>query len=213
MSNSKRIRYILIACEGLTEEAYFREIRQFMRQASIKVIPICLDGEQKGEEFVGKAWDGYIAEVKEFRSTRKMKTVYKDDEVWCVYDVDNKNPGDIIELEQKANERGMRIIQSNPCIELWFYLHFNDVDITDKSNQRAFKAKLKTVWPKYSEASRDRIARMDYLKTLTEISREQATERAEKLKKAHVSAARDHKARPSTNMGEIVKSLFDRKRS
>jgi hypothetical protein len=160
MSKSKRIRYILIACEGLTEEAYFREIRLCMRQSTIKVIPICLEGEQRGDKYIEKAWGGYITEVKEFRSTKKLKRVYIDDEIWCVYDVDNKTLGDIVELEQKANERGMRLIQSNPCIELWFYLHFRDVDSTDQSNQDDFKDRIRSVWPEYSEASRDRINRM-----------------------------------------------------
>lgn len=46
------------------------------------------------------------------------------DEVWCVFDVD-RHPylGEAIAL---ARENGIYLAISNPCIELWFLLHFED---------------------------------------------------------------------------------------
>jgi hypothetical protein len=46
------------------------------------------------------------------------------DEYWCVYDVD-QHPGLAAALEL-ANEHDINIALSNPCIELWFLLHFTD---------------------------------------------------------------------------------------
>ncbi len=46
------------------------------------------------------------------------------DEVWCVFDVDeHPRLADAIEL---ASARGIGVAISNPCIELWFLLHFAD---------------------------------------------------------------------------------------
>lgn len=46
------------------------------------------------------------------------------DEVWCVFDVDEHL--DIDEATMKARANGVHLAVSNPCIELWFLLHFKD---------------------------------------------------------------------------------------
>jgi hypothetical protein len=44
------------------------------------------------------------------------------DEVWCLFDVD-EHPS-LREAVALANARGIKLAISNPCIELWFLLHF-----------------------------------------------------------------------------------------
>ena len=46
------------------------------------------------------------------------------DEYWCVFDVD-QHPN-IDAAIQKAQANGIEVALSNPCIELWFVLHFQD---------------------------------------------------------------------------------------
>lgn len=46
------------------------------------------------------------------------------DEIWCVFDID-EHPN-IPDAIQKAEANGIRLAISNPCIELWFILHFED---------------------------------------------------------------------------------------
>jgi hypothetical protein len=46
------------------------------------------------------------------------------DDVWCVFDEDS-HPG-LREAIEKAEANGIKLAVSNPCIELWFVLHFND---------------------------------------------------------------------------------------
>jgi len=46
------------------------------------------------------------------------------DEVWCVFDVDD-HPR-LHEVEPMARDNGIHLAVSNPCIELWFMLHFRD---------------------------------------------------------------------------------------
>ena len=46
------------------------------------------------------------------------------DEYWCVFDIDeHRRVPEAIDMAQ-ANE--IRLAISNPCIELWFILHFRD---------------------------------------------------------------------------------------
>jgi len=47
----------------------------------------------------------------------------KDDEVWCVFDVD-ENEENITEAVDKAEANNIKIALSNPCFEIWFLLHF-----------------------------------------------------------------------------------------
>ncbi len=46
------------------------------------------------------------------------------DEIWCVFDID-EHPN-IPDAIQTAEAHGIRLAISNPCIELWFILHFED---------------------------------------------------------------------------------------
>jgi hypothetical protein len=46
------------------------------------------------------------------------------DEIWCVFDVDDHpNFAQAVDL---ARRNGVGVAVSNPCIELWFILHFED---------------------------------------------------------------------------------------
>ena len=46
------------------------------------------------------------------------------DAVWCMFDRDvHPNVAEALAL---ANEHGVHVVMSNPCIELWFILHFKD---------------------------------------------------------------------------------------
>ena len=47
----------------------------------------------------------------------------EDDEVWCVFDVD-ENEDSIQRAVEKAKESEIKIALSNPCFEIWFLLHF-----------------------------------------------------------------------------------------
>ncbi len=46
------------------------------------------------------------------------------DEVWCVFDVDD-HPA-LNDARQIAESQALRLAVSNPCIELWLLLHFQD---------------------------------------------------------------------------------------
>lgn len=64
------------------------------------------------------------------------------DKAYCIFDTDtDPNKNKIInEAIKLANKKGIQIITSTPCFELWFYLHFAYVI-----------KKLKKYYPKYEK--------------------------------------------------------------
>ncbi len=49
------------------------------------------------------------------------------DQVWCVFDVEAPQPHPrLAEAIRLADRRSVRCAMSNPCFELWLYLHFRE---------------------------------------------------------------------------------------
>ncbi|GAB4136801.1 MAG: RloB family protein [Planctomycetaceae bacterium] len=46
----------------------------------------------------------------------------KYEEVWCVFDVDD-HPN-LADAKEMARDNGLKLAVSNPCIEVWLWLHF-----------------------------------------------------------------------------------------
>ena len=65
------------------------------------------------------------------------------DEYWCVIDVD-QHPK-LVPAVEKAIANGISVAVSNPCVELWFVLHFQDqaAEIDRKRAQAISKKLLK----------------------------------------------------------------------
>lgn len=54
-----------------------------------------------------------------------------DDQVWCVFDVDDfyKSKSEtLLRAVTKATTKNIKIAYSNECLELWFLLHFNRIN-------------------------------------------------------------------------------------
>jgi len=63
------------------------------------------------------------------------------DGLWCACDVDEHTTATIIDSYKYAKARSIDIALSNPCIELWFLLHFKHV--TSPLNQHDALVQLK----------------------------------------------------------------------
>lgn len=46
------------------------------------------------------------------------------DEIWCMFDVDEHH--EVARAIARATDNQIRVAVSNPCVELWFVLHFED---------------------------------------------------------------------------------------
>jgi hypothetical protein len=111
-------RELLLFVEGeVTEEVYLKDWhRRFRGSVNVEIhefhgTPMAL---------VERAVAAKAAEAKQ--ATRGRGRAH--DEVWCVFDID-EHPL-VPEARELAAAEGIRLAISNPCIELWFLLHFDD---------------------------------------------------------------------------------------
>lgn len=113
----------LVVCEGETEVDYFCELARTLRVH----VHIC-----KG--------DG--TDPKSIVNTAKRKAKddgVKYDQIFCVFDRDN-NPSAFLEAIHLCKSKKFVPIISNPCFELWPYLHFQMRESGFGSPQQALKA-------------------------------------------------------------------------
>jgi len=111
-------RELLVFTEGaVTEEAYLRYWhRRYRARVNVEIA-----------EFHGTPLTlierAVAAKASNERAERKGRG-RAHDEVWCVFDVD-EHPY-LPEAVELARANGIHLAISNPCIELWFVLHFGD---------------------------------------------------------------------------------------
>lgn len=109
-------RELLVFAEGkVTEEEYLNHYhRRHRRHVSVHIddfrgVPLSLvrraiDAKKKSEQ----------------EAKRRRGRAY--DEIWCVFDIDQHSG--LKEALSLAREHNINVAVSNPCIELWFVLHF-----------------------------------------------------------------------------------------
>ncbi len=118
MSAAELRRELLVFVEGLrTEEMYLVEWHRRYRDQ----VRVTIDPYRAGPlQLVERAVAAQRAEAYDARRGRG-----KDhDQIWCVFDWDeHPNFAAAVDL---AVRHGIRLAVSNPCIELWFLLHFED---------------------------------------------------------------------------------------
>jgi len=112
----KQLLTLKIYTEGeKTEVDYIKYWYRLFRHR-IKVI---VSDKKKSHGAPSMLVDKAIKEKK--YSNRQLAT---STEYWCVFDVDaHPNIGQVI---QKAEANDIKVAVSNPCIELWFTLHFRE---------------------------------------------------------------------------------------
>ena len=142
-----------VFCEGETEIAYVKFLRSLYR-VPIQVIP------KKGKSNISE----------DFIEKSKNEYVQTDqDKVFLMYDLDVDGM-----LEQLQKIPNAELIVSNPCVELWFLLHYQEQK-TEISSDKCIK-KLQKVSKEYkkgtlSEEEKDVLAK----------NKDLALERAKKL--------------------------------
>ncbi len=112
---------ILIVTEGeVTEPEY---LNGFVRATKNPRVHIEVrGGVGVPKTIVEFAKDRKIEAEEQARGARDENLRY--DEVWCVFDFD-EHPN-IPDAKQMARDNGIDLAISNPCFELWLWLHFAD---------------------------------------------------------------------------------------
>lgn len=118
------------------------------------------------------------------------------DEIWCVFDVDEHPHLEQASALAAANDINLAI--SNPCIELWFLLHFADQTayIDRRAAQREARAHLKC-----SKDLDDRA--LDLLAENFTLARE----RAQRLDEKHHKDGTPTPGNPSSGAWRVVDSI------
>ncbi len=165
VSNDAARRQFLVFVEGtVTEPRYITDWHRRHRENAIVTIePVATAPLQS----VHRAVEAKRVDARQAR--RDKGRPY--DEIWCVFDVD-AHP-DLRTAEDLARRHGINLAVSNPCIELWFVLHFREqTGHIDRAAAQALSAELlgcgKTLtdealaalWEQTS-AARDRAHRLD----------------------------------------------------
>lgn len=115
------------------------------------------------------------------------------DEIWCMFDRDaHPNVPEALEL---AARNGIEVVMSNPCIELWFILHFEDqtASIDRHAAQRRASELLGCEKNLTVAAIDDLYARYD-----------EARRRAQDLDKKHHGDGSPARSNPSSDVWRLI---------
>ncbi len=114
---------VLVVCEGeKTEPIYLRLVKLNTNNAVVVELELLDEKATSPKQIVERA-------CLEQAKARKLARQTKDpnasiDEIWCAFDVDDHPM--IKEAHQQADANGINLAISNPSIELWFLLHFEN---------------------------------------------------------------------------------------
>ena len=106
----------LIVGDGRTEQLYFESLNK--RYGRISIISL------------GTGKTGIDQSIRFARNVAKLRQLNTSDGdlVAIVMDIDGRyNEEDIARMYKKCKEEGCSLFLSNPCIEIWFLLHYEGV--------------------------------------------------------------------------------------
>lgn len=136
-------RVELIVCEGSsTEPAYFNELRKKLRLSAVQIDVVGLEDRSEPIDVVQHA-------ISKKKQGVKKGVPYS--EIWCVIDVEIPMPHKSLEQAMdKAKDKKLEVILSNPFFEYWFLLHFKKVTTAFVKGEELYGA-LNEVHPTYKK--------------------------------------------------------------
>ena len=118
------------------------------------------------------------------------------DEIWCMFDID-AHPN-VPEAVQKAQANGVRLAISNPCLELWFMLHFEErTSYIGRHDAQTRAADLLSCGKNLSAAAMNALFEQY----------EDARRRARRLDKKHFGDGSPAGSNPSSSVWTLVDSI------
>jgi hypothetical protein len=111
-------RRFLIFTEGAKREVrYFEAIGVDERRISVLVFGADRQtNDSSPEQTLARA----IAQI-------KKSPLMEDDRVWLVIDKDRWSEKQLMIVQRTCSDKGWNLAISNPCFELWLYLHYADL--------------------------------------------------------------------------------------
>lgn len=135
-------RLFVIACEGAKrEKQYFENLASGSQRLKIKIVA---PNNEDQDDHVGKSSPKWIID----RLIRYIESVGvnigKGDVVWIVLDID-KWKINWYELSSECKKEKWKLALSNPCFEVWLYMHFSEISKSKSQSCREFKSELGTL--------------------------------------------------------------------
>ena len=183
-------RQILVFVEGRrTEERYLVDwARRYRDDVIVLIDPF----RGVPTSLIERAVDRQRQEKRDERRSRGRNY----DEIWCVFDVD-EHPG-LDRVYDLARRHKIHLAVSNPCLELWFILHFEDQSAwihRDRAQERSEELLgcTKVLSDEGVAALFDRYDR--------------AAERARQLERWHTEAGSAPEENPSSGLWRLIDSI------
>jgi hypothetical protein len=181
---------ILIVTEGgVTEPEYLYGFARASENARVHIEVVGGAGVPK--TIVESAKERKKAAEK--RARREGDDNLSYDQVWCVFDID-QHPN-VPDAKQMARDNGIELAISNPCIELWLWLHF--ADQPGMQHRHTLQRMMKQHVPKYDK-------HVDYLDYADGYNT--AVQRASRLD-ADAEADGDAGRNPTTGVWRLTESI------
>ncbi|OGR03102.1 MAG: hypothetical protein A2511_02540 [Deltaproteobacteria bacterium RIFOXYD12_FULL_50_9] len=134
-------RLFIIATEGRkTEKQYFAIFGN--KKCQVQVIT--------NED--NKSAPAYI--LKQLKKFKKEFQLAGDDELWLMVDVDHWGNKHLAEVAAQAGHNQFNLAVSNPCFEVWLFLHHADLS-PQLIQAKEMKSQLRTILGGYNSAKLD----------------------------------------------------------
>jgi hypothetical protein len=182
--NKRDARLFVIATEGReTEKQYFQMFHD--SRIKIEVLPTG-DDNKSAPQYVLERLDGFIQKY----------DLTPDDTLWLMFDVDSWGEKNISIICRQAKQKKYRLAISNPCFEVWLYLHFDDLDPRD-IKCKDFEVRLRGKLGCYNKSNLNLDLFKDYI--------EDAVQRAKNL---HSNHRQNWPPTPGSHVYRVVEMLL-----
>lgn len=129
-----RQTFVIVTEGAVTEVEYFTRVAAHQRRVLVKVLPPA--------DRTSSAPVHALRRAVEFVTNGQLEP---DDQLWIVLDTDRWSDKQLMEVRRACDDKGWRLTISNPCFELWLYLHYADLPIDFKGGSKDMKNALKLV--------------------------------------------------------------------
>ncbi len=136
---------LLVVCEGaVTEKEYLQGFANRCRNSRVQ-IEISSEAGRDPKSLVEVA-KSHKKRAEEAAEKGDSNLAY--DQVWCLHDIDEWPVEKINGAMEMARDNGIQLAVSNPCVELWLFLHFKD---TGQIHRNKLATLLKKHVPQYDK--------------------------------------------------------------
>ncbi len=125
-------RFFIIICEGaIREKEYFEFFQKFSQRIKIMVLP---------PENNASAPNHSLKRAQEYEKAIGLRD---NDSLWIVSDVDRWEQRALGKVAKECDRRNnWQLAISNPCFEVWLFMHFQDIRETQGDSPKEFKQAL-----------------------------------------------------------------------